>query len=102
MEARVIVYTPPRLYSFAENLARNVAMLYSGACSVDVLVVPSLEDGEEPSVVAEGGECGLSAAEMIQSMLWLFESIGAPEPFVLGVEHVLSARGESSVGLTAP
>ncbi len=102
MEARVVVFAPPRLYSVAESFARNLSTLYAGVCSLDVLVVPSLDDTIEPSVVAEGSECGLTAAELIQSMLWVFEAMGIVEPSIMGVEHVLSTRAAGDTGTVAP
>ncbi len=86
MKGRILVYTPLRVYSLAEHVARDVETLYRGVCSVDVLVVPVMDPDAEPSVAVEGDPaCALPVAEVMQGLLWLSDSPitawGAGEPF---------------------
>ena len=75
MEARIIVYTPLRVYSQAERVARDAAMLYTGVCKVNVTVVPILDPEAELEVSVEGDEaCALPVAEVVQGLLWLVDS----------------------------
>ena len=87
MKGRILVYTPLRIYSLAEHVARDVAGFYRGTCNVEVLVIPVMEPDAEPSIAVEGDPvCALPVAEVMQGLLWLTDTPisawgGTGEPF---------------------